>query len=65
METPPDVRYVMRDGRSIAFQKWGSGTRRLVFVNRLLFIIGTAGTYSYLILRCLIHSYNRTEPTAG
>ena len=34
METPPDVRYVMRDGRSIAFQKWGSGTRRLVFVNQ-------------------------------
>jgi pimeloyl-ACP methyl ester carboxylesterase len=34
MEIAPEVRYVVRDGRSIAFQKWGSGARRVVLVNQ-------------------------------
>ena len=30
MEIPPEVRYVVRDGRSIAFQHFGAGDRRAV-----------------------------------
>ena len=30
MEIPPEVRYVARDGKSLAFQQFGSGERRLV-----------------------------------
>lgn len=30
MEIPPEVRYVVRDGKSIAFQRFGSGERRAV-----------------------------------
>jgi pimeloyl-ACP methyl ester carboxylesterase len=30
MEIPPEVRYVVRDGRSIAYQRFGSGQRRAV-----------------------------------
>ena len=37
MEIPPEVRYVVRDGRSIAYQRFGSGERRLV-------LFGTSGT---------------------
>lgn len=33
MEMPPEIRYVVRDGKSIAFQRWGSGDRRLVQIN--------------------------------
>ena len=30
MEIPPEVRYVVREGKSIAYQRFGSGERRLV-----------------------------------
>lgn len=30
MESPPEVRYVVRDGKTIAFQRFGSGDRRVV-----------------------------------
>jgi class 3 adenylate cyclase/pimeloyl-ACP methyl ester carboxylesterase len=30
MEIPPEVRYVVRDGKSIAYQRFGSGDRRVV-----------------------------------
>jgi len=30
MEIPPEVRYVVREGGSIAYQHFGSGDRRLV-----------------------------------
>jgi class 3 adenylate cyclase/pimeloyl-ACP methyl ester carboxylesterase len=33
MEIPPEIRYVERDGRNIAFQWFGSGDRRLVQIN--------------------------------
>jgi pimeloyl-ACP methyl ester carboxylesterase len=33
MEIPPEIRYVEREGRSIAFQQFGSGDRRLVQIN--------------------------------
>jgi class 3 adenylate cyclase/pimeloyl-ACP methyl ester carboxylesterase len=32
MEIPPEVRYVVRDGKSIAYQRFGSGDRRLVVI---------------------------------
>lgn len=32
MEIPPEVRYVVRDGKSIAYQRFGSGDRRLVSI---------------------------------
>jgi class 3 adenylate cyclase/pimeloyl-ACP methyl ester carboxylesterase len=35
MEIPPEVRYVVRDGRSIAYQHFGSGGRRLVLFGNI------------------------------
>ena len=32
MEIPPQTRYVVRDGKSIAYQRYGSGERRLVLI---------------------------------
>jgi class 3 adenylate cyclase/pimeloyl-ACP methyl ester carboxylesterase len=32
MEIPPEVRYVVREGKSIAYQRFGSGDRRLVWI---------------------------------
>ena len=32
MEIPPEVRYVVRQGKSIAYQRFGSGDRRLVMI---------------------------------
>jgi class 3 adenylate cyclase len=32
MEIPPETRYVVRDGKSIAYQRFGSGDRRLVLI---------------------------------
>jgi class 3 adenylate cyclase len=32
MEIPPEVRYVVREGKSVAFQRYGSGDRRLVWI---------------------------------
>jgi class 3 adenylate cyclase/pimeloyl-ACP methyl ester carboxylesterase len=32
MEIPPEVRYVVRQGKSIAYQRFGSGDRRLVII---------------------------------
>jgi class 3 adenylate cyclase len=32
MEVPPEVRYAVRDGKSLAFQRFGSGDRRLVWI---------------------------------
>lgn len=32
MEIPPEVRYVVREGKSIAYQRLGSGDRRLVVI---------------------------------
>ena len=32
MEIPPEIRYVVRDGKSIAYQRFGSGDRRLVMI---------------------------------
>lgn len=32
MEIPPEVRYAVREGKSIAYQRFGSGNRRLVTV---------------------------------
>jgi class 3 adenylate cyclase/pimeloyl-ACP methyl ester carboxylesterase len=32
MEIPPEVRYVVREGKSIAYQRFGSGDRRLVII---------------------------------
>ncbi len=32
MEVPPEVRYAVREGKSIAFQRFGSGERRLVWI---------------------------------
>jgi class 3 adenylate cyclase len=34
MEIPPEVRYAVREGKSIAFQRFGSGERRLVWIPR-------------------------------
>ena len=36
MEIPPAVRYVMRRGRNIAYQRWGSGDRRAVAISPAL-----------------------------
>ncbi len=36
MEIPPEVRYAVRDGRSIAYQKWGDGDRRMVMIGAAL-----------------------------
>ncbi len=33
MEVPPETRYLDRDGQSLAFQRFGSGDRRLVWIN--------------------------------
>ena len=33
MEIPPETRYLDRDGKSLAFQRFGSGDRRLVWIN--------------------------------
>jgi class 3 adenylate cyclase/pimeloyl-ACP methyl ester carboxylesterase len=35
MEIPPEVRYVVRGGRSIAFQRFGAGDRRLVLFGNI------------------------------
>ncbi len=35
MEIPPEVRYVARDGRSIAYQRFGSGDRRAVLFGHI------------------------------
>ncbi len=32
MEIPPEVRYVVREGKSIAYQRFGSGRRRMVMI---------------------------------
>ena len=32
MEIPPEVRYVVREGKNIAYQRFGSGDRRLVMI---------------------------------
>ena len=32
MEIPPEVRYVVREGKNIAYQRFGSGDRRLVII---------------------------------
>ncbi len=36
MEIPPEVRYSMRDGRSIAYQRWGVGGRRMIMIGAAL-----------------------------
>jgi len=36
VEIPPEVRYVVRDGRSIAYQRWGAGGRRVVAIGAAL-----------------------------
>jgi class 3 adenylate cyclase/pimeloyl-ACP methyl ester carboxylesterase len=35
MEIPPEVRYVVREGRSIAYQRFGSGNRRAVLFGNI------------------------------
>ena len=36
VEIPPEVRYVVRDGKSIAYQHWGAGDRRMVMIGTAL-----------------------------
>ena len=36
MEIPPEVQYAVRDGKSIAYQQWGSGDRRVVAIGAAL-----------------------------
>jgi len=36
VEIPPEVQYAVRDGKSIAYQRWGTGQRRVVTIGAAL-----------------------------
>jgi hypothetical protein len=36
VEIPPEVCYAVRDGKSIAYQRWGVGDRRMVMIGAAL-----------------------------
>lgn len=53
MEIPPETRYVVRDGKSIAFQRFGSGDRRAVLFGNIgnLDLLWTDASFCDVLLR--------------